>query len=99
MMIGLGLAFTNAFTSGGATIQIRRLTATETTSSIVILMTLLVLAASLLTSPFGWRVPDSSWDWAVFAGIGVAGGLGQMFFTDSYRYAPPRSSLRSTTRR
>lgn len=89
MTLGLGLALTNAFTSGGATIQIRRLTATETTSSIVVLMTLLVMGASLLTLPFGWRLPGSWFDWAVLAGIGFAGGLGQMFFTDSYRYAPP----------
>ena len=88
MTIGLGLAFINAFTSGGATIQIRRLTATETTSSIVILMTLLVMVASLVTLPFGWRMPVSWFDWAVLFGIGMSGGLGQIVFTESYRYAP-----------
>ena len=88
MIVGLGLAFTNAFTSGGATIQIRRLTATETTSSIVILMTLLVMVASLVTLPFGWRMPQSLFDWAVLVGIGISGGLGQMVFTESYRHAP-----------
>ncbi len=88
MIVGLGLAFTNAFTSGGATIQIRRLTATESTSSIVILMTLLVMVVSLATLPFGWRMPVSWFDWAVLLGIGISGGLGQMFFTDSYRHAP-----------
>ncbi len=88
MIVGLGLAFTNAFTSGGATIQIRRLTATETTSSIVILMTLLVMVASLVTLPFGWRMPQSWFDWAVLVGIGISGGLGQMVFTESYRHAP-----------
>ena len=57
MLLGLAFALTNAVSSGGATIQIRRLTATETSSSIVIFMTLLVIAASLLTAPFGWRMP------------------------------------------
>ena len=88
MAIGLLFALTNAFTAGGASIQIRRLTATETTSSIVIFMTLLVLLVSLLTAPFGWRMPATWQDVAILAGIGIAGGLGQIFFTDSYRFAP-----------
>ena len=88
MTFGLLFAVANAFTAGGASIQIRRLTATETTSSIVIFMTLLVLFVSLLTLPFGWRMPATWHDVAVLAGIGVAGGLGQIFFTDSYRFAP-----------
>ncbi|HEX7884135.1 MAG TPA: DMT family transporter, partial [Afipia sp.] len=88
MIVGILFALTNAFTAGGASIQIRRLTATETTSSIVIFMTLLVLLVSLLTAPFGWRMPSTWQDVAVLAGIGIAGGLGQIFFTDSYRFAP-----------
>jgi drug/metabolite transporter (DMT)-like permease len=88
MAIGLLFALTNAFTAGGASIQIRRLTATETTSSIVIFMTLLVLLVSLLTAPFGWLMPSTWQDVAILAGIGIAGGLGQIFFTDSYRFAP-----------
>jgi drug/metabolite transporter (DMT)-like permease len=88
MALGLAFALTNAFTAGGASIQIRRLTATETTSSIVIFMTLLVLLVSLLTAPFGWRWPATWGDVMLLAGIGVSGGLGQIFFTDSYRFAP-----------
>jgi drug/metabolite transporter (DMT)-like permease len=88
MMLGLAFALTNAVSSGGATIQIRRLTATETSSSIVIFTTLLVIAASLLTAPFGWRMPKTESEVALLIGIGITGGLGQMLFTDSYRYAP-----------
>jgi drug/metabolite transporter (DMT)-like permease len=88
MMIGLAFALTNAVSSGGATIQIRRLTATETSSSIVIFMTLIVMAVSLLTAPFGWRMPHPGLELALLVGIGIAGGLGQMLFTESYRYAP-----------
>ena len=87
MTLGLGLALLNAFTSGGATIQIRRLTATESSSAIVIFMTLIVMAASLLTAPFGWVRP-SGFELALLVGIGIAGGFGQMLFTESYRYAP-----------
>jgi drug/metabolite transporter (DMT)-like permease len=88
MIAGLAFALTNAVSSGGATIQIRRLTATETSSAIVIFMTLTVMAVSLLTAPFGWRLPANATEWALLVGIGIAGGLGQMLFTDSYRYAP-----------
>jgi drug/metabolite transporter (DMT)-like permease len=88
MIAGLAFALTNAVSSGGATIQIRRLTATETSSAIVIFMTLTVMAVALLTAPFGWRLPANGTEWALLVGIGIAGGLGQMLFTDSYRYAP-----------
>jgi drug/metabolite transporter (DMT)-like permease len=88
MMLGLAFALTNAVSSGGATIQIRRLTATETSSSIVMFTTLLVISASLLTALFGWRMPATASEVALLIGIGVSGGLGQMLFTDSYRYAP-----------
>ena len=88
MMVGLAFALTNAVSSGGATIQIRRLTATETSSAIVIFMTLIVMAVALLTAPFGWRLPATMPELAILVGIGIAGGLGQMLFTEGYRYAP-----------
>lgn len=86
--LGVGFAFVNAFSSGGATIQIRRITGTESTATIVMFMTAIVMVVSLFTVPFGWLVPASALQWAVLIGIGIAGGLGQIFFTDSYRYAP-----------
>ncbi len=87
MLIGLAFALTNAFSAAGATIQIRRLTATEKSSSIVIYMTLIVIAASLVTIPFGWIMPRP-FELLLLFGIGLSGGLGQMLFTDSNRYAP-----------
>lgn len=50
-------------------------------------MTLIVMAVSLVTAPFGWRWPDG-FELALLVGIGISGGLGQMLFTESYRYAP-----------
>jgi drug/metabolite transporter (DMT)-like permease len=88
VLLGIGFALTNAFTAGGATIQIRRLTSTETTASIVVFMTLLVMVFSLLTIAFGWRMPARAVDLAALVGVGISGGLGQIFFTESYRYAP-----------
>jgi drug/metabolite transporter (DMT)-like permease len=48
----------------------------------------MVMVVSLVTIPLGWRMPASWGDFAVLIGIGVAGGFGQIFFTDSYRHAP-----------
>jgi drug/metabolite transporter (DMT)-like permease len=88
MIIGIAFAFGNAISGGGATIQIRRITETETTAAILTYMTLIVMCSSLLTLPFGWLMPTFWQHWALLIGIGVAGGLGQMTFTNSYRYAP-----------
>lgn len=87
-VVGVGLALGNAFSTAGATIQIKRITATETTSSILMFMTIMVMIASLFTIPFGWQMPSSWLHWVLLIGIGVSGGIGQMLFTDSYRYAP-----------
>jgi drug/metabolite transporter (DMT)-like permease len=88
MVTGLVFALTNAVTSGGATIQIRRLVATESSSAIVIFMTLIVMIAALFSMPFGWRLPATLPELLILAGIGIVGGIGQMLFTDSYRLAP-----------
>ncbi|MDB5618668.1 DMT family transporter [Tardiphaga sp.] len=88
MMVGLALALLNAVSSGGATIQIRRLTATESSAAIVIFMTLTVMVVSLLTAPFGWHLPAGGLEIGLLVGIGIAGGVGQMLFTESYRFAP-----------
>jgi drug/metabolite transporter (DMT)-like permease len=88
MLAGLAFALTNAVSSGGATIQIRRLIATESSSAIVIFMTLIVMAVSLVTLPFGWRLPATLPELLIVVGIGITGGIGQMLFTDSYRLAP-----------
>jgi hypothetical protein len=79
MIVGILFALTNAFTAGGASIQIRRLTATETTSSIVIFMTLLVLLVSLLTAPFGWRMPSTWQDVAILGGSASPAASGRSF--------------------
>ena len=46
------------------------------------------MAVALLTAPFGWRLPATMPELAILVGIGIAGGLGQMLFTEGYRYAP-----------
>jgi drug/metabolite transporter (DMT)-like permease len=85
--LGAMFALASAFTNAGAVVQTRRLTDTETTSSIVFYFSLFCTIGGLLTLPFGWIVPDG-WQLAALIGLGVIGGLSHILLTESYRYAP-----------
>ena len=85
--LGAIFALIGAFTNAGAVIQTRRLTDTETTSSIVFYFSLFCALAGLATLPFGWVWP-TGWQLAALIGAGLVGGLAHIFLTESYRYAP-----------
>jgi drug/metabolite transporter (DMT)-like permease len=74
-------------TNAGTAIQTRRLTQSESTSSIVFYFSLICAFAGLVTSPFGWLRPTGA-ELAVLVSIGFLGGMGHIFLTESYRYAP-----------
>jgi drug/metabolite transporter (DMT)-like permease len=85
--IGAGLGLMGAFFSAGSTIQTRAMTASETTSSIVLYFSLFCALASLCTWPFGWITP--TWpELAALVTIGIFGGLAHILLTESYRLAP-----------
>ena len=86
-LIGAAFALTGAFTNAAAVIQTRRLTDTETTSSIVLYFSLVCSAAGLATLPFGWIMP-SPFELAVLVSIGLLGGIAHLILTESYRLAP-----------
>ncbi len=73
--------------NAGAVIQTRRLTASETTSSIVFYFSLFCALAGLCTLPFGWVKPQGTQLLALIS-IGVIGGMSHIFLTESYRHAP-----------
>lgn len=89
MMIGVLLAFLNAVCAAGASTQIRRLSETESTASIVVYFSLFVALAGLATLPFGWRVPQTQEELLLLIVLGLIGGFGQIFHTASYRFASP----------
>jgi drug/metabolite transporter (DMT)-like permease len=85
--LGALFALASAFTNAGSVVQTRRLTDTETTSSIVFYFSLFCTVGGLLTLPFGWIVP--TWpQLAALIGLGIIGGLSHILLTESYRYAP-----------
>jgi drug/metabolite transporter (DMT)-like permease len=85
--IGALCAATAAFTNAGAVIQTRRLTDTESNSSIVFYFSVFCTLAGLLTLPFGWIVPTLP-QLAALVMVGVIGGISHLILTESFRFAP-----------
>jgi drug/metabolite transporter (DMT)-like permease len=80
-------AIVGAISNAGTVIQTRRLTDTETTSSIVFYFSLICTVAGVCTLPFGWSLPTPA-EFVMLAMIGVLGGLSHILLTESYRDAP-----------
>lgn len=83
--IGVVFALMGAVCSACATIQVRRLTGTETTGAIVLYFTLLCTLLGLSTVVLGWRMPGPG-ELAFLVLMGILGGIGQILLTESYRY-------------
>jgi drug/metabolite transporter (DMT)-like permease len=85
--LGLALALLAALGVAAVTIAVRSIGRTEGTDTTVLWFTGF---AMLVTAPFValHGVGHSALEWAVLAGLGLAGGLGQLFLTSSLRYAP-----------
>jgi drug/metabolite transporter (DMT)-like permease len=92
--MGFAFAIGGAFCNAGSVVQTRRLTETETTSSIVFYFSLICALAGLATWPLGWVVPTLGWlepTWPELAAlviVGFCGGIGHILLTESYRWAP-----------
>lgn len=84
--IGAIAAFCACITSAFAMLAVRRLVKTEASSTIVIYFSIVCSVAGLLTIPFGWVWPTPE-QWAILILAGIAGGLGQVLLTESYRHA------------
>jgi drug/metabolite transporter (DMT)-like permease len=84
--VGSIFAITSAFCNAGTVIQTRRLTQTETTSSIVFYFSLVCAIAGALTLPFAWHSPNGR-ELAALIALGILGGLAHILLTESYRYA------------
>ena len=84
--IGAVLALISAFFNSATVIQTRRLVQSEATSSIVFYFSLGITLAGALTLPFAWHTPNHA-ELAMLITIGVFGGIGHIFLTESYRHA------------
>lgn len=91
---GAAFALAGALAAAFALIEVRRLTHSETTGAIVLHFSLLTttlgvlsLAGGAFDPAYAWVKPDAK-QAACLLMVGVAGGFGQIFLTESYRRAP-----------
>ena len=84
--LGAMLVLGGAVFAALAQVFVRKLVLTETTSAIVFRFSVTATVLSLVTLPFGWVLP-SAFDVALLVGVGLLGGVGQIFLTASYREA------------
>jgi drug/metabolite transporter (DMT)-like permease len=83
---GVIFGIAGSVANAGTVIQTRRLTQSESTSSIVFYFSLSCALAGLVTWPFGWLSPSGA-EFAALIGIGLLGGTAHIFLTESYRHA------------
>lgn len=86
-MLGAVAMLISAALRSLAQVHIRRLVQTEHPSAVVFYFMLTASTLSLVTAPFGWTLP-APMDIAMLIGAGLFGGVGQIFLTQSYRFAP-----------
>lgn len=84
--LGVALVLASATLRALAHVHIRKLVQNETTSSVVFYFAVTASCLSLLTSPFGWVLPDAVTA-SQLIGAGVIGGVAQILLTSSYRHA------------
>jgi len=84
--LGALLALAGAFTVSGAMTQVRHLSRTETTGSLVFYFSVLCCFCGLATLPWGWIVPTAR-EFGLMVAMGLLGGIGQILITESYRHA------------
>ncbi|GAB4185692.1 MAG: DMT family transporter [Thalassobaculales bacterium] len=68
-------------------ITIRKLTATDSTLSIMCSFSLIVVLATGLAMPFQWVAPSAA-DWLILLAIGVLGAFGQLLIIRAFALAP-----------
>lgn len=84
---GLALALASAMGVAAVTITIRQMGRTESTPTTVLWFTGFSMLAAGLLLPFYGGAHDAR-EWWILAGLGLAGGVGQLFLTSSLRFAP-----------
>ncbi len=85
--IGAIMTLVGAFLVAAAMTQVRAMTSTETTASLVFSFQVFAAVVGLLILPWTWILPSTG-DALALLGIGVFGGIAQILLTESYRHAP-----------
>ncbi len=86
--VGSLFAIANSVLYGTVAVGVRRMAATESTSTLIMhqMVTLTIFFAASL--PFGWVTPASVRDWAALIANGIANLVGQYLWTRALHLAP-----------
>ena len=83
--LGAFLALAGAFAVAAAMTQVRHMSRTESTASLVFYFSIVCSVAGLATVPWGWVMPSLG-ELSLMVAMGFLGGIGQMLITESYRH-------------
>jgi drug/metabolite transporter (DMT)-like permease len=84
---GAIFALGNALISASVTVAMRRMSLTESSTTLVVYQGMFTLVLSLCLLPFGWVTP--SWPgFLLMGGVGILSGVGQFCWTQAFRFAP-----------
>ncbi|MCA0316217.1 MAG: DMT family transporter [Candidatus Melainabacteria bacterium] len=86
-LTGALIALGSALCAGFVAIELRRLSETEKSITIVAFFMSACSLAGLLTMPFAFTMPDLK-DALILLAIGITGGIAQIFMTEAYKFAP-----------
>jgi len=84
--LGAMASLAGAACSAFAVVEVRRLSRSETTATIVFYFSVVCSGLALLSLYWGWRMPTLL-DGSVLVASGIFGGVGQILLTSSYRHA------------
>ena len=84
--LGAIVALAGCVFAASAMLTVRSLLQTERSATIVLYFSIGCSLMALLTIPFGWVSPTPT-QLAMLIGAGIAGGIGQILLTESFRHA------------
>ena len=85
-MIGMSVAVAQGVWSALTTLLVRNLSATESSTTIVLWQSLLMTAFTAVALPFFWTTPNA-WEWLILILVGLVGGVAQVMLTEAYASA------------
>jgi drug/metabolite transporter (DMT)-like permease len=86
VMIGMAVAVSQGVWSALTTLLVRNLSATESSTTIVLWQSLLMTAFTAAVLPFFWTTPNP-WELLILIMVGLVGGVAQVMLTEAYASA------------
>ncbi|MBB3898012.1 DMT family transporter [Roseococcus suduntuyensis] len=84
--LGMSIAVMHGVFSAMTTLLVRSLSATESSTTIVIWQSILMTCFTGLALPFVWVTP-TPWEFLLLMGVGLVGGIAQVMLTEAYASA------------